>query len=91
MAMALFSKEYFKQQFFGDLVSLSADIVPNVRLKLCTMMPRYVYRVEEYPKAYTVKSRAEAHVTIKKIRSFAFTLSNANMSTLFLGTQLFCL
>ena len=54
MAMALFSKEYFKQQFFGDLVSLSADIVPNVRLKLCTMMPRYVYRVEEYPKAYTV-------------------------------------
>ena len=40
MAMALFSKEYFKQQFFGDLVSLSSDIVPNVRLKLCTMMPR---------------------------------------------------
>ena len=52
MAMALFSKEYFKQQFFGDLVSLSADIVPNVRLKLCTMMPRYVYRVEKYPKSY---------------------------------------
>ena len=40
MAMALFSKEYFKQQFFNDLISLSADIVANVRLKLCTIMPR---------------------------------------------------
>jgi serine/threonine-protein phosphatase 4 regulatory subunit 4 len=40
MAMALFSKEYFKQQFFGDLISLSVDLVANVRLKLCTMMPR---------------------------------------------------
>ena len=40
MAIALFSKEYFKQNFFGDLVSLSSDVVANVRLKLCTMMPR---------------------------------------------------
>ena len=40
MAIALFSKEYFKQHFFGDLINLSADIVANVRLKLCTMMPR---------------------------------------------------
>ena len=40
MAIALFSKEYFKQHFFGDLVSLSSDVVANVRLKLCTMMPR---------------------------------------------------
>ena len=40
MAIALFSKEYFKQHFFGDLIGLSSDIVANVRLKLCTMMPR---------------------------------------------------
>ena len=40
MAIALFSKEYFKQNFFSDLVCLSADVVANVRLKLCTMMPR---------------------------------------------------
>ncbi len=40
MAMALFSKEHFKQFFFVDLVGLSADLVANVRRKLCTMMPR---------------------------------------------------
>ena len=40
MAIALFSKEYFKHHFFGDLIGLSSDIVANVRLKLCTMMPR---------------------------------------------------
>jgi hypothetical protein len=40
MAIALFSKEYFKQHFFAELVSLSCDVVANVRLKLCTMMPR---------------------------------------------------
>ena len=40
MAIALFSKEYFKQHFFGDLVSLSSDVVANVRLKICTMMPK---------------------------------------------------
>ena len=40
MAIALFSKEYFKQNFFSDLICLSADVVANVRLKLCTMMPR---------------------------------------------------
>lgn len=61
MAMALFSKEYFKKHFFGDLVSLSADIVANVRRKLCTMMPR-LKSLLSLPSDKTLLERLEATV-----------------------------
>ncbi|XP_064489697.1 serine/threonine-protein phosphatase 4 regulatory subunit 4-like [Ornithodoros turicata] len=38
-AMLLFSKRYFKDNFFHPLLLLSGDKVANVRLKVCEMLP----------------------------------------------------
>ena len=43
LIMDTFSKALFKEYFFERLLSLSKDSVPNVRLKLCRLFPRYVY------------------------------------------------
>ena len=40
MSISLFSKHYFKQHFFKTFLSLSSDSVVNVRLKMCSMLPR---------------------------------------------------
>jgi serine/threonine-protein phosphatase 4 regulatory subunit 4 len=40
MAIALFSKQYFKRNFFDTLLLLAKDRVPNIRLKLCGILPR---------------------------------------------------
>ena len=40
MSISLFSKEYFKQHFFLDFLHLGSDSVVNVRLKICSMLPR---------------------------------------------------
>ena len=40
MSVMLFSREYFKANFFPELLGLSGDGVANVRLKLCTMLAR---------------------------------------------------
>ena len=40
MAVSLFSKRYFKKNFFGDFLTLANDPVPNIRLKLCSLLPR---------------------------------------------------
>ena len=40
MSVMLFSREYFKANFFPELLGLSNDGVANVRLKLCTMLAR---------------------------------------------------
>ncbi|KAJ4443074.1 hypothetical protein ANN_04724 [Periplaneta americana] len=39
-AMDLFSRRYFKEYFFMSLIGLSEDRVPNIRLKLVTMLPK---------------------------------------------------
>ncbi|XP_069691173.1 serine/threonine-protein phosphatase 4 regulatory subunit 4-like isoform X1 [Periplaneta americana] len=39
-AMDLFSRRYFKEYFFMSLIGLSDDRVPNIRLKLVTMLPK---------------------------------------------------
>lgn len=40
MAVSLFSKHYFKQHFYSEFLCLSQDSVPNIRRKLCSMLPR---------------------------------------------------
>merc|ERR1712227_416650 len=39
MAICLFSKLYFKQNFFSELLCLSQDSVANIRLKVVSMLP----------------------------------------------------
>ncbi len=40
MAISLFSKQYFKRNFFDTVLLLAKDRVPNIRLKLCGILPR---------------------------------------------------
>ena len=40
MAISLFSKQYFKLHFYNDILLLAQDAVPNIRLKLCGILPR---------------------------------------------------
>ena len=40
MAISLFSKQYFKLHFYTDILLLAQDSVPNIRLKLCGILPR---------------------------------------------------
>ena len=40
MSISLFSKQYFKENFFTDFLHLASDPVVNVRLKICSMLPR---------------------------------------------------
>ena len=40
MSISLFSKDYFKRNFFLDFLRLASDSVVNVRLKICSMLPR---------------------------------------------------
>lgn len=40
LVMELFSKSFFKQYFFRPLLKLSEDPVPNVRLRLCSVLPQ---------------------------------------------------
>ena len=40
MSISLFSKDYFKRNFFVDFLHLASDPVVNVRLKICSMLPR---------------------------------------------------
>ena len=40
MAICLFSKLYFKQNFFSELLCLSQDSVANIRLKVVSMLPQ---------------------------------------------------
>ena len=40
MAISLFSKQYFKQNFYNDILQLAQDKVANIRLKLCGILPR---------------------------------------------------
>lgn len=40
MAISLFSKQYFKRNFFDTMLLLAKDRVPNIRLKLCGTLPR---------------------------------------------------
>ncbi len=34
------AKQYFKQNFFSDILQMAQDKVPNIRLKLCGILPR---------------------------------------------------
>ncbi|XP_055945697.1 serine/threonine-protein phosphatase 4 regulatory subunit 4-like [Argiope bruennichi] len=40
LVIELFSKVFFKQHFFKPLLTLSVDPVPNIRLRLCSILPR---------------------------------------------------
>ena len=40
MSMSLFSKSYFKQHFYLNFLNMASDAVANVRLKMCSMLPR---------------------------------------------------
>eukprot|EP00090_Calanus_glacialis_P014558 TRINITY_DN23370_c0_g1_i1.p1 TRINITY_DN23370_c0_g1~~TRINITY_DN23370_c0_g1_i1.p1 ORF type:complete len:1795 (+),score=259.45 TRINITY_DN23370_c0_g1_i1:414-5798(+) len=40
MAIMLFSKAYFKQYFFSELLCLSQDSVANIRLKVVSLLPQ---------------------------------------------------
>ena len=40
MSISLFSKNYFKQSFFLSFLQLASDSVANIRLKMCSMLPR---------------------------------------------------
>ncbi|KAG8182940.1 hypothetical protein JTE90_010569 [Oedothorax gibbosus] len=40
LVIELFSKGFFKQFFFKALLTLSSDPVPNIRLRLCSVLPR---------------------------------------------------
>ncbi|XP_023226348.1 serine/threonine-protein phosphatase 4 regulatory subunit 4-like [Centruroides sculpturatus] len=40
LVMELFSKSFFKQYFFRPLLKLAEDPVPNVRLRLCSVLPQ---------------------------------------------------
>lgn len=39
MALELYSRSFFKEWFFQPLVALHKDTVPNVRLRLCALLP----------------------------------------------------
>ena len=39
MAVMLFSRSYFKQHFFSELLCLSQDSVANIRLKVVSLLP----------------------------------------------------
>ena len=38
--MELFSNAFFKDHFFYPLLSLCKDSVPNVRLRVCSLLPK---------------------------------------------------
>ena len=40
MAIMLYSKTYFKNHFFSELLCLSQDSVPNVRLKVVSLLAK---------------------------------------------------
>ncbi|XP_076314655.1 serine/threonine-protein phosphatase 4 regulatory subunit 4-like isoform X1 [Tachypleus tridentatus] len=40
LVMELFSKTFFKQHFFRPLLELAYDPVPNIRLRLCSVLPQ---------------------------------------------------
>ncbi|XP_042903187.1 serine/threonine-protein phosphatase 4 regulatory subunit 4 isoform X2 [Parasteatoda tepidariorum] len=40
LVIELFSKAFFKTYFFKPVLNLSADPVPNIRLRLCAILPR---------------------------------------------------
>ena len=40
MSISLFSKTYFKANFFNNFLSLGTDKVANIRLKLCEMLSK---------------------------------------------------
>ena len=40
MAVCLFSKLYFKQSLLSELLTLSQDAVPNIRLKVVSLLPQ---------------------------------------------------
>ncbi len=39
-AMDLFSRNFFKQHFFEALLELATDLVPNIRLRICPLLPK---------------------------------------------------
>lgn len=40
MALMLFSRSYFKQNFYTELLCLAGDPVANIRLKVVTLLPQ---------------------------------------------------
>ncbi|XP_071440680.1 serine/threonine-protein phosphatase 4 regulatory subunit 4-like isoform X5 [Hetaerina americana] len=40
MALKIFSASYFKSNFFSGVLELGGDPVPNIRLKVCHMLPQ---------------------------------------------------
>jgi serine/threonine-protein phosphatase 4 regulatory subunit 4 len=35
----IFSRKFFKENFFEAILELAADPIPNVRMKVCTLLP----------------------------------------------------
>ena len=40
LVMDLYSKTFFKSHYFEPLLELGSDPVPNIRLRLCPLLPK---------------------------------------------------
>ena len=40
ITIELFSRQFFKEYFFESLLELALDPVPNIRLRLCPLLPK---------------------------------------------------
>ncbi|XP_011682759.2 serine/threonine-protein phosphatase 4 regulatory subunit 4 isoform X4 [Strongylocentrotus purpuratus] len=46
IVMDMFSKSFFKENFMEPLMDLTADPVPNIRLKMCSLLPRIKHQMK---------------------------------------------
>ncbi|XP_041467949.1 serine/threonine-protein phosphatase 4 regulatory subunit 4-like isoform X4 [Lytechinus variegatus] len=46
IVMEMFSKSFFKENFMEPLMDLTADPVPNIRLKMCSLLPRIKHQMK---------------------------------------------
>ncbi|XP_063958782.1 serine/threonine-protein phosphatase 4 regulatory subunit 4-like isoform X11 [Lytechinus pictus] len=46
IVMEMFSKSFFKDNFMEPLMDLTADPVPNIRLKMCSLLPRIKHQMK---------------------------------------------
>ncbi|XP_035210031.1 serine/threonine-protein phosphatase 4 regulatory subunit 4-like isoform X2 [Stegodyphus dumicola] len=80
LVIELFSKVFFKLHFFKPLLSLSVDPVPNIRLRLCTILPRLKGLIK-LPKDSLLLQQLESCVktlmTDEKDKDVSFAVSKA--------------
>ncbi|GFR26062.1 hypothetical protein TNCT_568761 [Trichonephila clavata] len=80
LVIELFSKVFFKLHFFKPLLTLSADPVPNIRLRLCVVLPRLKGLIK-LPKdshlLQQLESCIKALISDEKDRDVSYAVSRA--------------